>query len=93
MKPRRAAWLAALAGLLVPAVCLAAGFYHPLATGAWLAWIWPSSIQLMVLESQPPWPVVTLVVAFSIAINIVSYAAFGWLLAFLYARFVKTRML
>ncbi len=89
MKPRRAAGLAAVAGLMVPAVCLATGFSHPLATGAWLGWIWPSSIQLMVLDSHPPWPVVALIVAISIGINIISYAGIAWILAFCYSRLHK----
>ena len=86
MKPRHAAALAAGLGLLVLVFCDAVYYIHPFVAGAWLLWVWPSSIQLMVLENRPPWPVVVEVHAISIGINMLIYAGIGWAVAFFYLR-------
>ena len=86
MRPRHTAALGAILGLLVPLVCEAAEVMHPYLWGAWLLWIWPSSIQLIVLNSRDPWFVVVMLFAISIGINMLLYAGVGWLTGFVYSR-------
>jgi hypothetical protein len=80
MKPRYFVALAALLGLLVPLIFEVTEYAHPYAAGSWLAWIWPSSIQLMVLENRPPAAVVFAVIGISVGINVLLYAGMGWVI-------------
>jgi hypothetical protein len=87
MKPRHAAALGAVLGLLMPLVCELVLYIHPYVAGAWLLWIWPSSLQLMVLEGNGiSWVSVIIVFTISIAINVVLYAGVGWLAGFVYSK-------
>jgi hypothetical protein len=87
VKPRHAAALAVLLGLVIPATCEAVLQAHPFVASAWLLLLWPSSIQLMVLENRPPWTAVVGILAISIGINMLIYAGIGWAVAFFYLRF------
>ena len=84
MKPRHAAAVAALLGLFVPLTLEGAFWLFHLGPdwSGLLFLLWPSSIQLMVL-SRPndPW---TLVLVMSIGINMILYAAIGWVIGLLY---------
>jgi hypothetical protein len=86
MKPRRFAARAAILGLLVPLVCETAYYIHPYMAGAWMLWIWPSSIQLMVLQFDPPPYEVAIIIAESVALNVFLYGAIGWMIGFAYSR-------
>jgi len=87
MKTRHAAALAGVLGLLVPLVCELVFYVHPFLAGTWLLWIWPSSIQLMVLEGKGiSWVGVIIVFTISIGINVVLYAGVGWLAGFTYSQ-------
>jgi len=85
MKPRPAAALAALLGLVVPLVVEGIFYLHPFMAGAWLLLIWPSSIMTMALF-HPSWSDVVFVLTVSTAINIVLYAGVGWFAGFVYSR-------
>ena len=80
MTPRQFAVRAAVLGLLVPMVCEAAFYIHPYIAGAWMLWIWPSSVQLMVLEFRPPPYEVAIIITVSVALNVILYAGIGWLI-------------
>jgi hypothetical protein len=86
MKPRQIAARAAVLGLAIPLACEAAFYIHPYMAGAWMLWIWPSSIQLMVLQLGPPPYEAAIVIAVSVALNVALYAAIGWLIGFAYSR-------
>ena len=87
MKPRHAAALAAVLGLLVPLVCELVLYIHPYVAGDWLLWIWPTSLQLMVLyRNGISWVDVITVFTISIGINVVLYAGVGWLAGFAYSQ-------
>lgn len=87
MKPRHAATVAAILGLLIPVTCEAVNYVHPYMAGEWLLWIWPSSLQLLVLGGRrDPWPDVAMVLGISIGINMILYAGIGWVIAFIYSR-------
>jgi hypothetical protein len=86
MKPRQFAVRAAILGLLVPMVCEATYYVHPYIPGAWMFWIWPSSIQLRVLEFGPPPYEVAIIIAESVALNVFLYAAIGWMIGSAYSR-------
>jgi hypothetical protein len=78
MKLRYPVGLAALLGLLVPLIFEVTEYAHPYMAGSWLLWIWPSSMQLMVLENRPPVPVVLTVVGISVGANVLLYAGMAW---------------
>lgn len=71
MKPRHAAAFAALLGLFVPLLCEGAFWIFHLGPdwSGLLLLVWPSSIQLIVLQGRDPWFVVVMAFAISISIN------------------------
>ena len=80
MTPRRMAGYAAVLGLLVPAVCETAYLLHPSIDGDWMLPVWPTSFQLVVLDHGPnSWGTIAFVFGVSIGLNVVLYAAIGWL--------------
>ena len=85
---RRAAAIGALLGLLVPLLSLSGFFLFHLEEGS-LFWVWPSALQLMVLENRPPWFVVIIVYSESIGINVLLYAGVAWSGGFIYDRVFK----
>jgi hypothetical protein len=84
MNPRHAAALAGLLGLLVPLVVETLLYVHPFVAGAWVLWVWPSSIELMVLHGKTSWLTPIVVLSISIGINVCLYASVGWLGGFLW---------
>jgi hypothetical protein len=82
-KPRRFALCGAMLGLLVPLLVEGIFYIHPFGAGPLVFFLWPSSIQLMVLEFHPSQFEVGLIYIESIGLNILLYSAAGWLVGFL----------
>jgi hypothetical protein len=78
--PRHAAVLAAaLLALLVPLTLEGAFWLFQLGpdwSGVFF-WLWPSSLELMLLESRPPMSDVVMIYSISIGINVILYALIG----------------
>jgi len=83
VKACHAAAIAALLGLVVPLILEALCRLFDLGPDwSFLVFLlWPSSLQLMVLEDRPPIPVAVMVCAISIGINVILYAVIGWVAA------------
>ena len=81
MKPRHAAALAALVGLVVPLLCELAIRRNPDVPGVWLLLVWPSSIVTMAQLFHSSRSSFAIVLIESIAINAIIYAGIGWLVA------------
>jgi hypothetical protein len=83
VKPRSAAVLAALLGLFVPLIL--EGAYRLFDLGPDWAdlslLLWPSSLQLMILEFHPSRSHTMQIYAISIGINVILYAVIGWVAA------------
>jgi hypothetical protein len=88
---RKAGWLGALLGLLVSLVSLAVLylFQRTPDAGAWLFWIWPSSLGLMALEYSSSAPGVVGIFLIAIAFNVILYAGIAWSSAFIYSQIFK----
>ncbi len=88
---RKVALIAAIFGVLGPALCLVGGnFFRPLRDSGlisddWVLFIWPSSFGLMALQGDTPWIIDALCVAISIAINVLIFAGLAWLGGFLWS--------
>jgi hypothetical protein len=94
MKPRHAAALAGIIGILVPTICLTVGEIYPSLSAAtdWLYWLWrsfPGFIEIMVVDSYKSdngstFGIATTIIA-TAAINGLLYAGIGWVIGFLYS--------
>lgn len=88
---RKAGWLGALLGLLVPLGSMAVLylFQRTPDAGEWLFWIWPSSLGLMALEYSPSALGVVLTFSVAIGFNLILYAGIAWSAAFVYAQIFR----
>jgi hypothetical protein len=86
MKPRRAAMLAALVGLVVPLLCELAMRINPDVAGAWVLLVWPSSIVTMAQLFHSSRSSFAIILIESITINATIYAGIGWFVASIFSR-------
>jgi hypothetical protein len=86
MKPRHAAMLAALVGLVVPLLFELAMRINPDMAGAWLLLIWPSSVVTMAQLFHSSRSSFAMILIESSAVNAIIYAGIGWLVASAFGR-------